>query len=172
MSRALLTQHRGVPFLPDMKKVFSLITFVILATISLNANPVQQNQWGVGVIAGEPTGLSFKTWLSDEHALDAAIAWSFEEKSSLHIHASYLLHDFELLNADRGEMPLYIGAGLRYKARSGQSDRLGIRVPVGIAYHMPNDPIEIFAEIAPIFDLSPGSRVVVSGSIGIRFYFN
>lgn len=155
-----------------MKKFFSIFALFTLVALNLNANPVQQNKWGVGVIAGEPTGLSLKNWLSDEHALDAAIAWSFEDNTSLHIHASYLLHDFELLKPERGQMPLYIGAGLRYKARSGKSDRLGIRVPVGIAYHMPNDPIEIFAEVAPIIDLTPGSRIVLSGSIGLRFYFN
>ncbi len=156
-----------------MKKILTLISFICLTTAAFaQPSTVQQNQWGVGVIAGEPTGLSLKTWLSDDRALDAAVAWSFEGRSSLHVHASYLFHDFELIRTDRGSMPLYIGAGLRYKARSGQKDRFGIRTPIGIAYHLPDNPIEVFAEVAPIFDLSPDSRVVISGSIGFRFYFN
>ncbi len=31
---------------------------------------------GLGVVAGEPTGISFKTWMSDTDAIDAAAGWS------------------------------------------------------------------------------------------------
>lgn len=167
-----LTCSDGSPFLRRMKKFLSLIVFFGLAAVSVQANPVLQNQWGVGVIAGEPTGLSVKKWLSEDRALDAAVAWSFEGNSSLHLHATYLFHDFELIQVERGAMPLYIGVGMRYKERSGRSDRLGVRTPVGVAYHFADNPIEVFAEVAPIFDFISGSRVVISGSIGFRFYFN
>ena len=37
---------------------------------------------GAGIIVGEPTGLSFKHWMSRERAVDAAAAWSFSENDS------------------------------------------------------------------------------------------
>ncbi len=131
----------------------------------------QYNPFGAGVIVGEPTGVTAKYWVSDTTAFDAAVGWSFEGRTSLHLHGSYLFHDFDLVEVAQGSLPLYAGIGGRLKARSGKSDRLGVRVPFGAAYHFEDFPLETFAEIVPILDVVPSSRVSLNAAIGARFYF-
>ena len=66
-----------------------LASFVFLLTFSsINA---QDKNFGIGVILGEPTGLSGKYWISPERAFDAALAYSFlEDNKSFAFHANYL----------------------------------------------------------------------------------
>ncbi len=138
-------------------------------------NPLLQAQhndgFGIGVIVGEPTGLSLKHWVSDATAFDAAAGWSFEGRTSLHLHGSYLFHDFNMIPVEKGHLPVYAGIGARFKGREGKSDRVGVRVPVGIAYHIEEVPLEVFGEIVPILDVVPSSRLSLNAAVGIRYFF-
>ena len=40
----------------------------------------QSSGFGIGVIIGEPTGISLKHWMSQTTALDAGVAWGFDRK--------------------------------------------------------------------------------------------
>lgn len=136
---------------------------------------------GIGIIIGEPTGLSLKKWLSNTTAIDAGIAWSFSENDSLHFHADYLLHRFDVFaSADlRGRLPLYYGLGGRVKLRDGNDGRgrndddalVGIRVPVGISYLFRTAPVDLFAEIVPVLDVAPDTDFDLNAAVGARFYF-
>ncbi len=130
----------------------------------------QEKDFGLGIILGEPTGISAKKWLNDKAAIDGAVAWSFVTPSSFHLHADYLIHDFNLLNAKKGKLPLYFGIGLRVRIRSGDN-RLGIRAPVGICYIFEQSPLDIFLELGPILDLTPETRLRITSSVGIRYFF-
>jgi hypothetical protein len=128
--------------------------------------------FGVGVIAGEPTGLSLKAWLDEHSAVDAGLAWSFSDHTSFHIHADYLWHNFSLLPVSEGQLPVYVGVGARIKVRDQNDDtRFGVRIPVGLAYHFPNVPVDLFAEVAPVLDLAPRTRFSLNGGVGVRYYF-
>jgi hypothetical protein len=48
---------------------------------------------------------------------------------------------------------------------------VGIRVPLGLEYLFASPSLGVFAEIVPIFDLSPKTAVDLNGAIGVRFYF-
>ncbi len=158
-----------------MKKL--LIAISVLG-FSMAAMPAYAERGvGVGVIIGEPTGLSAKVWTSPSTAVALAAAWSFSGRDAVHFHADYLLHNFKLLGPP--ELPVYYGLGSRLKLRGGKrSDDdddgdilLGVRVPVGIAYHFPGAPIDIFVEIAPILDLVPDTDFSLNAALGARFYF-
>src|SRR5262245_41316938 len=49
---------------------------------------------GLGIIVGEPTGVSAKIWVGGNTALDAAAAWSFADEGALHLHGDFLAHAF------------------------------------------------------------------------------
>lgn len=149
-----------------MKKA---LTFLFLLS-GLIAGKVhaQHEGFGAGVIVGEPTGVSAKYWLDDRTALDGALAWSFEGRNSLHFHATWLYHRFDLIEVDNGALPVYYGFGARFKSRR---DRVGIRIPVGMAYHFENSPVELFAELAPILDIAPSTSLSINAAIGGRWYF-
>lgn len=143
---------------------------VILLTI-LSANVYGRGDLGVGLIVGEPTGLSVKYWLSDDEAVDAGAGWSFSGHDSFHLHADYLVHRFEIIDTDEdaGRAPLYYGIGARIKdKRDGTA--LGARVPLGISYMFADTPFDLFAEIVPILDLAPDVDLDINVAIGFRFY--
>jgi hypothetical protein len=125
---------------------------------------------GVGVILGEPTGLSFKQWVGGRAALDAAAAWSFGEESAFHVHLDYLVHTGGRSEPDIGRARFYFGIGGRLKAEE-EEGRIGARIPLGIAYTFDDTPVEVFFEIAPILDLAPQTEMRVNGGVGVRYFF-
>lgn len=128
--------------------------------------------FGVGAILGEPTGLSLKCWVNETSAVDAGFAWSFRDNSSFHLHGDYLWHNYDLIPVSEGRLPIYFGIGGRIKFEDGNDDtRAGVRFPVGLAYHFPNVPVELFVEVAPILDLTPATKFDLNGGIGVRYYF-
>jgi hypothetical protein len=129
----------------------------------------QEKGFGLGIILGEPTGISAKKWLDDNSALDGAVAWSLVTPSSFHLHADYLYHNFNIFNVKKGKLPLYFGIGFRI--RIGDEDRVGIRIPVGICYIFEQSPLDIFFELGPVLDLTPATRLRLTSSVGIRYFF-
>lgn len=155
-----------------MKKIIFPV-FFILTTAALSFG--QTNNFGIGIIVGEPTGLSMKLKLSENTAIDGALGWSFEDKGSIHIHGDFLLHDYNLIHVDEGRLPIYYGIGGRIKLKNNDNDndedKIGVRIPVGIAYEFSSRKVDIFLEIVPILDLAPESRVTFNAAIGARYYF-
>ena len=133
------------------------------------AHASQDKGFGLGIILGEPTGLSLKSWIGSKTALDFAVAWSFANNDSLHLHADYLIHNFNLLKVKKGELLFYYGIGGRIKTE--KKSRVGIRVPIGISYIFEKIPLDIFFELAPLLDLVPDTNFEITGGIGIRYYF-
>lgn len=128
-------------------------------------------RFGLGAILGEPTGLSAKMWLSEKTAVDAGLAYSFDDPASFHLHGDFLFHNFDLLPVAKGQCPVYFGVGGRVKFERRNDSRAGVRFPVGVAYMFANTPVDVFAEVAPILDLSPKTRLAFNGAIGIRYFF-
>ena len=157
-----------------MKSRIAVIA-IVLATASATARAV--DGFGVGVIAGEPTGLSLKYWLDDQHAIDGAVAWSFWDHDGFQLHADYLWHNFDLLNPESASdrLPVYYGVGARLKVEDDERRHdgdtvFGIRVPLGISYLFENAPFDIFAEVVPVLDLTPDVDLDLNAAIGLRFY--
>lgn len=128
---------------------------------------------GVGFIVGEPTGLSAKFFLNNEHALQFGLAWSLDGANELHLQGDYIWHRYGLIDLKNGdEMPLYFGVGGRFIFAEGDHDDIfGIRFPVGLDYLFTNYPFDIFVEIVPILDLTPDSDFDLEGALGARFWF-
>jgi hypothetical protein len=145
---------------------YNLQILVIFIVISLSAT-YAQGKFGLGIILGEPTGISTKVWMPGNTAIDGAIAWSFANKSALHIHADFLLHNFNVFSR---VVPLYYGIGGRIKFRESET-RIGVRIPVGIAYDIPSTQIDLFLEIVPLLNLNPSTSFTMNGAVGGRFYF-
>jgi len=129
----------------------------------------QDRGFGLGIILGDPTGVSLKSWTGRRTAIDAAAAWSFDRDRSLHLHADYLIHDFNLIKTRTGRLPVYYGIGGRI--RFEDKTRVGIRIPVGMCYIFERTPLDIFVELGPVFDVIPRTEVTVAGFLGLRYYF-
>lgn len=160
-------------------------TFLVMALLALAVTgQAQDRKFGLGLIIGEPTGISLKYYTSADRALDGAIAWRLWRGRAFHIHADHLWHNRSLINVSSGSFPLYYGVGVRlqlwndrywYRGRYWDDDRsradLGIRFPVGIAYEFANAPLDVFLELVPVLDLIPDTHVEFNGAIGLRYWF-
>lgn len=147
-----------------MKKLI-LLPFAFLLSFQAIA---QDSGLGLGVLIGEPTGLSAKMWTSEKTAIDAGVAWSFIGTGFLHLHADMLIHNFAI-EVDRGQLPLYFGVGAKLVLASNLG--LGVRVPLGIAYLFADAPVDIFLELVPVLDLIPATGISFEGGIGVRYFF-
>lgn len=151
--------------------------FLLISLLLLCHNASAQSKgFGVGVIVGEPTGISVKAWQSKTGAIDGAIAWSFEGVDAFHLHADYLVHNFKIIRMRKGAMPLYFGLGARLRLRNDtniDSDiLLGIRVPFGGTYFFRNAPLDIFLEVVPILNLVPSTTLDLNAAFGVRIFFH
>ncbi len=120
---------------------------------------------GVGIIVGEPTGLSIKIG----HFPVIGIAWSWDDY--FHLHIDYWLKSARL---DRS-LYWFFGFGAKVSVhQKNQGDDgdvgLGLRVPLGLSYFF-SRRFEVFGEVAPGMKLIPGTEFDIDGGIGIRFYF-
>jgi hypothetical protein len=159
-----------------MKKGLIIISIVILGTAVYAAGPVRGGgDFGLGIVVGEPTGLSWKLWTSRNRALDGAVAWAFGGNGYLRAHVDYLWHDFHMIKAEKGQMPLYLGMGGTIwsgnRERYAHNINLGLRGVIGMEYIFPEAPIDIFLELAPTFGLAPETGVDIEGGLGLRFFF-
>jgi hypothetical protein len=127
--------------------------------------------FGLGIIVGEPTGVSGKLFVSNTNAIDGAVAWSFGSDTEFHLQMDYLYHFRGVIKVDSGKAPIFAGLGGRFKIRDGADNKFGVRIPVGIAYHFEDAPFDIFIEAVPVLELSPSTDFVMEGAIGGRFYF-
>lgn len=139
---------------------------LLLGAISTLDAQSRYSNTEIGVILGEPTGISFKTWQSDRTAIDAALAWSFGDNGSVHLHADYLRHNW--LDVDSGSLAFYYGLGGRVKF--ADDSRVGARIPVGLQYLFPDTRLSMFFEVAPTLDLIPETSFGVNGGIGVRIF--
>jgi hypothetical protein len=139
---------------------------VVFLVISMSATYAQKN-FGIGVILGEPTGLSAKLYTGSNNAFDFAAAWSFKGSGHLLLQADYVWHS-SLARASSGELMLYYGIGGRIIFQNDA--RVGARIPIGLDYQFSTAPIDIFVEIVPILDLIPDTDFDIGGGIGVRFW--
>jgi hypothetical protein len=156
-----------------MKKA-AFVLIILAGLVGLSFGDSNHN-FGVGIIAGEPTGVSFKLWTSQTTGFDAGAAWSFVGGEFFQVHGDFLLHNYNLFRVDTGKMSLFYGVGGRLKfgedTIGDNETTLSLRVPVGLAYEFEKTPIEIFLEVVPMLDLIPAIPISVAGAVGFRYYF-
>lgn len=132
----------------------------------------QDRGFGAGIIMGEPTGLSAKYWFSENNAFDFGLGYSLvKDDSEFSFHFDYLYHLDEIFQTSV-LLPVYYGFGFRYRAEEHSESSFGVRGVVGIAWWSNELPIDIFAEVAPVFKLLPETKLAVDAGIGIRYFFN
>ncbi|HSD62473.1 MAG TPA: hypothetical protein VLB50_01710 [Ignavibacteriaceae bacterium] len=153
-----------------MKKYLKFGIVLGLMLIFIKPVAAQDHGFGMGIILGEPTGLSAKLWTTDDNAFDFAAAWSIRGEGNLLLQADYVWHFFNLIPVSSGKLPLYIGIGGRVVLANDA--QLGVRIPFGMDYLFATAPVDIFVELVPILDLSPATDFGVGGGIGIRYWFN
>lgn len=151
-----------------MRKVLIIVAILTVSSASF-AVAAQPKNLSIGVILGQPTGLSAKLWLSQTSAVDLAAAWNFLPVGSLYLQADYLYHIYHLFNVKKGKLPIYFGVGGSVALQP--TTTIGLRVPVGLEYLFPDAPLDLFVEVGFGISLYPATQFQGSGGVGIRYTF-
>ncbi len=153
----------------DVKMVRSIVFVLLTMVLTCGTVKAQDSGFGLGVILGEPTGISGKLWIEDNKAIDGAVAWSFEKKAAMHLHADLLFHSSNIVKVEVSKLVAYYGIGGRVKFEN--KSKMGVRVPLGINYLSSGAPLDIFLEIVPLLDLAPNTEFDLNAAIGVRYFF-
>ena len=154
-----------------MSKILRGSVVVIVMVLLLSGTGMADEQFGLGITLGVPTGVNGKYFLDKYNALDLGFGWSPDSDHDFHIYADYLYHIYSLIDAGSGETPIYIGVGTRAVFRDHQDNKAGFRFPLGVEHLFKSTPFDVFAEIVPIFNVSPEAKFNLEGVVGARFYF-
>lgn len=132
--------------------------------------------FGVGVVLGEPTGLSLAWRPNEAWLIQGHVGWSLSNER-LRLNVDYLINLAHLNAAGAPNLDFTPYVGIGGRARIGDDDRhdhdtgIGVRVPVGMAMLPSNVPIDVFLELAPVVLLFPDTDFELDGGLGARFYF-
>jgi len=145
------------------------------------ADSVEKGAFGVGLVLGEPTGITAKLYLDDDTAVQAAVGSAFIG-GGLQAHADFVWHPWLLEERDSFALPVYVGPGVRliqYDQGDGGDDyfAIGVRGVGGILFDFKEVPIDAFAEIAGVLETQFGGEdadaigVALNAGVGARYYF-
>jgi len=168
----------------------ALVTIVIalLATPALAEDEIgtddsvrsaDKGTFGIGIILGEPTGISARLYLSDDTAVQAAVGFAFIG-DGLHAHADYVIHPLILQTRDSFVLPVYVGPGVRIinyeRGRDNHVFTLGIRAVGGLLFDFKTVPLDAFVEIAGVIEFGfadddGGFGLSFNAAAGARYYF-
>ena len=146
--------------------IFALGLTGFLSTSSF-AQDSNAGKTGLGIMIGEPSGITLKSWTSQNTAFDIGLAWSLSGTDDVYIHADYQWHKW--LDVEKGNLAFFYGIGGR--AVFSNDTFFGARIPLGLTYLAPEAPLEFFLEIAPVLNLIPDTDGDADGGIGVRYYF-
>jgi hypothetical protein len=152
---------------------------ILCLAVLLMAAPVfaeRSGDQGIGLAVGKPTGATYKFWLDNNTAIDAAVG---VDESEFDVHATFLWHNFTWTNriqdnlikgiTDNGDFPFYVGVGPRILFRD--NPEFGVRVPLGLSFLPHNTTWEFFGEVAPVVRVTPDAGLNLDFAIGARYYF-
>ncbi len=149
----------------------------------LTDSSTEKGSLGAGIIIGEPTGVCAKLYLQDDQAVQAALGLTFVS-GGFQAHADYVFHPWILEEREEFTLPAYIGPGVRLMqhaaGRDGDDDfRVGARAVAGLLFDFKEIPLDVFVEVAGIFEYRFGSDsadvngfgLALNGGLGARYYF-
>ncbi len=164
-----------------MKKY--LLFGIVLGFMIILTKPIaaQDQGFGLGLIIGEPTGVSAKLWTSKVNAFDFGLGVGlggdrikykgfYDGGSRLHFHMDYLWHAFNVLGTSEN-FPIYYGFGGRFTSGGGYESSIGVRGVIGIAWFPRATPIDVFFELVPVFQVTPLTGLGINAGLGIRYFF-
>lgn len=159
-----------------------LLAIFAVCALFIQVSNAQERAFGLGLILGEPTGLSAKLWTTSTTAFDFGLGWSvggdrigrydgfYDGGSRIHFHMDYLWHSWKTIrSAER--FPLYYGIGGRLNSGAGYRNSLAVRGVFGVAWVARGAPIDVFLELVPSLQLVPATGVGVDAGLGARYFF-
>jgi len=151
-------------------KIISTICLIMMMTTAAYAE-----NFGLGVILGDPSGLSGKMKLDGAHSLDGALAYSSGKHSGMQFHATYLWDRARSWGTTQGPLDMYYGLGGRLISYNDNKDKsqisIGPRGSLGLCFNINNPNIEFFGELAMVLEVTPSISADLDAGVGARIRF-
>jgi len=145
---------------------------LLLLLLAAPARAQEARNFGLGLIIGDPTGLSLKGFLSADHAIDGAVGLGLIGGHDLIVQADFLwlfpLHRWSSATLD---MHLGVGPKLGIKNKGEDEVRIGARGPFGVSVMFLEAPFDVFAEVAAGLWILKDVKLDVDVAIGGRYWF-
>jgi hypothetical protein len=150
--------------------------------LAVQSSIAQDRGFGLGLIIGEPTGISAKAWTSSDNAFDFGLGWSvggdrignykgsYNGGSRVHVHVDYLWHAFEAIRSSE-RLPLYYGFGVRMNSGAGYDGSVALRGVFGIVWMPHHTPLDVFLELVPSLQITTTTGFGIDAGLGARYYF-
>jgi hypothetical protein len=153
-----------------------MLTIIYLSLVSLSMVSVAHAEnFGLGIILGDPSGLSGKAKFDDRHSVDGALAYSSGKHSGMQFHADYLWDRARSWGTTQGPLDMYYGLGGRLISYNDRDDKsqvsIGPRGSLGLSFNLNNPNLEFFGELALILEVIPSMTADLDAGIGARIRF-
>ncbi len=149
---------------------------VLIAGIALSIGTTrsQDRGVGIGVIVGDPTGISAKIWTAQSTALQFAVAWRTRDPflgTRVGFSGDYVWHSFDAIRSNE-RFPVFYGVGGAIASGGAFESALGVRGVVGIDWISRRAPIDVFFQVTPVLVLSPSTDMEIGAGVGMRYFFD
>jgi hypothetical protein len=132
---------------------------------------------GVGIIIGQPFGVSARLYLKDDQALQAAVGFAVIG-GGLQLDADYVFHPYIVQTRPSFVLATYVGPGVRFlDYQAGRNDSyfaFGLRGVGGLLFDF-KSPLDAFIEVAGVleygFQDGKGAGIAFDAALGVRYYF-
>jgi hypothetical protein len=140
-------------------------------------------KFGVGVIIGNPSGLTGKYWFDRTWALSFEAGFPGEAGSLLPSFAQpnvggsvdvtyHKYYIFGKRNWFAYNCPIYFGGGVWTYLPNGGTPQTGVRGDLGVTMLFPGSPFDVFVQASPSVRLTNGVGYTnLGGGLGGRYYF-
>jgi hypothetical protein len=152
----------------------SLLAFILVAASSLAvpavAHAARGGALGIGLIVGDPTGITGAYRMGNHTAVDVAVGLDELDHDSVYVHAEFLFILGDLLRGGSVSLGPYVGVGgflVDFKDDIG----IGARAPFGLSLDFHAAPLQIFLEVAAFILLVPDTNSDLGVALGLRYYF-
>ncbi len=145
--------------------LFFSTLIVLLAHISL----AQSHGLGLGLMIGEPTGISCKGWVTNSGAIQLDIGYSsLSSTQGTALSAEYVWHSHVFRSHEY--FPLFYGLGGIFGVSSG-TNIMGARGILGIAWWPHRSSLDVFFQLVPTYYFKPASQFEFDFGFGVRYFF-
>ena len=149
-------------------------TLILFLALTLSSVALAEGPNGVGIVLGEPTGITFQHKINAERFMDFTFAYDWDDEEWM-LMGDYKVHLPTLFGSGVPVMP-YIGGGLflhiEGEDKAHKDDVvIGLRIPFGVDWKVPDTSFSLFGEVAPGMEFIPKTDAEIQAGVGGRFFF-
>ena len=146
--------------------MMALLLVGLLIGVASAADSEQSHEFGLGIVLGEPSGLNAQFYWGPQTAIDVTAAWSFHDWFM--VAGDFQVYNY-VLDSPR-EWNWYYGLGTYLALPKNDHGSFGVRIPLGLRYHVPHSVVDVWAEVDPALKLVDKTAADLQGGIGVTFW--